>query len=477
MITVKVAQLRDSDFMRKNNINMLEGPLSKNILLYALPVVLSGALQMIYNAADMIVVARWAGGTALAAVGSNTALINLITNFFIGLSVGANIIVGRCYGAKAKDELHKVVHTAMATSVISGLFATLIGLIVARKALILMSAPPEVLDLATLYLRIYFLGMPFVTIYNFGAALLRSIGDSKRPLYVLAVSGVINVALNLVFVIVFNLSVMGVALATVISMIYSAIMVVYYLMKTDDIYKYQIKKTKIYLNSLKEMLLLGFPASIQSCTFSLSNIVIQSTINSFGAAVVSGVAAATTIENLVFVAMDGFYHTCLAFTAQNYGAKNFVRIRKVYKRCLLFVVIAGLSIGLMTIVFSKELLSLFTATASIDVTVLPADIIRYGQIKMNIMGVSFFIAGLMNVTVASLRGLGISWTPMLVSILGVCGIRILWIFTFFNWIGGSLQDLYYSYPISWFMTFAAHFICLMIYRRKKENAENRTCRN
>ncbi len=458
--------------MRKNNINMLEGPLSKNILLYALPVVLSGTLQMIYNAADMIVVARWAGGTALAAVGSNTPLVNLITNFFIGLSVGANIIVGRCYGAKAKDELHKTVHTAMATSIICGLVAMLVGVLVARKALILMSAPPEVLDLATLYLRIYFLGMPATTVYNFGAAILRASGDSKRPLYILTISGIINIVLNIIFVVGFNLSVVGVAVATVVSMMFSAIMVVYYLVKTDDIYKYEIKKTKIYLKSLKEMLLLGFPASIQSCTFSFSNIIIQSTVNSFGAAVVSGIAAATTIENLAFVAMDGFYHTSLAFTAQNYGAKNFGRIRKVYKRCSLFVAIAGLAVGLLTIIFSKELLSLFTATSSTDATVLPADIIRYGQIKINIMGVSIFIAGLMNVTVGALRGLGISWTPMMVSILGVCGIRLFWIFTIFKWIGGSLQALYLSYPISWFITFAAHFICLMIYRRKKENAKN-----
>ena len=454
--------------MRKNNIDMLNGPLSKNILLYALPVVLSGALQLIYNAADMIVVARWAGGTALAAVGSNTALINLIINFFIGLSIGANIIVGRCYGAKAKKELSEVVHTAMAVSVICGILAMIIGLFGARKALELMSTPTEVLDLAALYLKIYFLGMPATTVYNFGAAILRAAGDSKRPLYILTVSGIINVVLNIILVVGFNLSVMGVAIATVVSIIYSAVMVVYYLTKTDDIYKYEIRKTKIHIKSLKEMLALGFPASIQSCVFSVSNIIIQSTINSFGAAVVSGSAAAATIENMVFVAMDGFYHTCLAFTSQNFGAKQPKRIRGVYKRCALFVIIAGLSVGIITVIFSKELLSLFTAASSVDKNVLPADIIKHGQTRINVMGFSFFMGGLMSVTVGALRGIGVSWTPMLVSISGVCGIRLLWIFTAFRWLGASLEALFVSYPISWFITFLAQFICLMIIRRKKE---------
>lgn len=463
--------------MRKNNIDMLKGPLSKNILLYALPVVLTGALQMIYNAADMIVVARWAGGTALAAVGSNTPLINLITNFFIGLSVGANIIVGRCYGAKAKEDLHKTVHTAMAASIICGLVALIIGVLVARKALILMSAPPEVLDLATLYLRIYFLGMPATTVYNFGAAILRAAGDSKRPLYILTISGIINIVLNIILVVGFNLSVMGVAIATVISMLYSAVMVVYYLVKTDDIYKYEIKKTKIHLKSLKEMLMLGFPASIQSCTFSFSNIIIQSTVNTFGAAAISGSSAATTIEGLVLIAMDGFYHACLAFTAQNYGAKNFGRIRKVYKRCILFSVTAGILLGVLSVVFSEQLLSLFTSSSSTDVSVLPADIIKYGKIKINILGSSYVLCGLMNVTVGALRGMGISWTPMMVSISGVCGIRLIWVFAIMGYIGGTFESLMWSYPVSWFITFVAHFICLMIYRRKKENAENRTCGN
>ncbi len=448
---------------------MLEGPLSQNIVLYALPVVLSGALQMIYNAADMIVVARWAGGTALAAVGANTSLINLIVNFFIGLSVGTNIIVGRCYGAKDKKALHNVVHTAMATSLICGLCALIVVFFGGRKALIMMSAPPEVLDLATTYLKIYLLGMPATTVYNFGAAILRAAGDSKRPLYILTISGIINIVLNIILVVGFNLSVIGVALATVVSMLFSAIMVVYYLVKTDDLYKYEIKKTKIHLKSLKEMLRLGFPASIQSCTFSFSNIVIQSTVNSFGAAAISGSSAATTIESLALVAMDGFYHTCLAFTAQNYGAKNFKRIRQVYKRCTLFAVVVGLLMGLLTVLFSEQLLSLFTSTSSVDTAVLPADIIKYGKIKINILGASYFICGFMNITVGSLRGMGISWTPMMVSILGVCGIRLLWIFTIFHWIGGTFQALMYSYPISWAITVVAHFVCLMIYRRKIEN--------
>ena len=451
--------------MRKNNIDMLEGPLTKNILLYALPVVLSGALQLIYNAADMFFVARWVGGSALAAVGANSSLISLITNFFIGLSVGANIIVGRCYGAKDKQTIHNVVHTAMAVSVICGILIMIISFIGARKALIIMSTPQEVLDMATLYLKIYIIGIPATAIYNFGAAMLNAVGDSKRPLYILSMSGALKIVLNIIFVIGFRLSVVGVAVATVISMSFSAIMVVCYFAKTDDIYKYEIKKTKIHLKSLKEILILGFPASIQNCTMAFSNVVVQSTINSFGAAVISGVAAATTLENVVYVAMNGFYHTCIAFTAQNFGAKNIKRIRSAYKRCALFVAITGALIGGLTIVFGQELLSIFTTNSSVDSTVLPADIIKYGQVKLNILGTCFALCGLMDVTVGAIRGMGKSWTPMIVGIIGLCGIRIFWVFTMFQWLGGSLEALFLSYPVTWLVTFSAHFICLIITRK------------
>lgn len=445
---------------------MCEGSLLKNILLYAAPLIATGLLQLLYNAADMIVVARWAGGTALAAVGSNGPLINLIVNVFVGLSVGASVIISRFYGAGDKRNLHESVHSAMGLSIICGLITMVVGVLVARPALGLMSTPYDVIDQATLYLRIYFLGMPALMVYNFGAAILRAVGDTKRPLYILFVSGAVNVILNLVLVIGFHWDVAGVATATTVSQIVSAVCVVVCLMKTNDSYKYEIRKTRIYKDKFTAMLRHGIPAGIQGSIFSLSNIVIQSSVNSFGSAVMSGNSAALNVEGLVYVAMNALHHTCLAFTSQNIGAGKTERLPKIFRTCMLLVIVVGLVAGWTIYIFGEQILSLYTAASTVESTVSAEEILHYGVRRLGVISTSYFLCGIMDVLVGALRGMGSPWMPMIVSIVGVCGVRILWIFTIFRFVYHTPESLYFSYTISWIVTAAVHYICYRKVRKK-----------
>ena len=451
---------------KKQTVNMCEGPLLKNILLYAAPLIATGLLQLLYNAADMIVVARWAGGTALAAVGSNGPLINLIVNVFVGLSVGASVIISRFYGAGDKRNLHEAVHSAMGLSIISGLITMTIGVLVARPALLLMSTPSDVIDQATLYLRIYFLGMPALMVYNFGSAILRAVGDTKRPLYILFLSGGVNVVLNLILVTVFHWDVAGVATATTASQVVSAVCVVICLMKTEDSYKYEIRKTRIYRDKFTAMLRHGIPAGIQGSIFSLSNIVIQSSVNSFGSAVMSGNSAALNVEGLVYVAMNALHHTCLAFTSQNIGAGKTDRLPKIFRTCMWLVVIVGLVAGWTIYVFGEPILSLYTASSAIESTVTPEEILYYGVRRFSIISTTYFICGMMDVLVGALRGMGSPWMPMIVSIVGVCGVRMLWIFTVFRFVYHTPESLYVSYTISWIITGAIQYICYRKVRKR-----------
>jgi len=445
---------------------MCEGPLLKSILLYALPLMATGLLQLLYNAADMIVVARFAGGTALAAVGSNGPLVNLIVNVFMGLSVGAGVIISRCYGAKDSKNLRESVHSAMGISVISGVVTMIIGLLVSRAALELMSTPDDVIEQATLYLRIYFLGMPALMIYNFGAAILRAVGDTKRPLYILSASGIVNVAFNLVLVIGFHLDVAGVAIATVVSQVVSAVAVVICLMKANDGYRLELRHIRIYKDKFILMMRHGIPAGIQGSIFSLSNIVIQSSVNSFGSAVMSGNSAAANVEGFVYVAMNSFHHTCLAFTAQNIGAGKYERLSKIFRTCLVLVTVIGLVLGCSLYVFGDTFLTFYTADSSVESTVAPAQIIEYGKLRLSIISTSYFLCGIMDVLVGALRGMGSPWMPMIVSIAGVCGVRIIWIFTVFRFVFHSPASLYLSYTVSWIITSAVHYICCRKVRKK-----------
>lgn len=435
---------------------MIHGPLLGKILLFTLPLMVSSILQLLFNAADIIVVGRYAGSDALAAVGSTGALINLLTNMFIGFSVGANVLVARYYGAGKPDEVSETVHTSVMLSIIGGILLAAIGIIFASPLLELMGTPENVLPLAALYVRIYFAGMPVTLLYNYGSAILRAIGDTKRPLYYLAVAGVLNIILNLIFVIVFEMSVAGVALATILSQTLSAILVIRCLMHTEGGCHLDLHQLKIHSHKLWKILQLGLPAGLQGSIFSLSNVLIQSSVNSFGAIAMAGNSAAANIEGFTYVAMNSFYQAAITFVSQNMGAMEFKRIRKIAWQCLACVTVTGALLGNLSFFFGHQLLGIYSDEA---------EVIRYGIYRLEVIGTTYFLCGIMDVCVGCLRGIGYSFLPMVVSLLGACGFRILWIFTVFKG-HHDLHTLYISYPISWAITASVHMICfLILYRR------------
>lgn len=442
---------------------MIHGPLLGKILLFTLPLMASSILQLLFNAADIIVVGRYAGSDALAAVGSTGALINLLTNMFIGFSVGANVLVARYYGAGKPDEVSETVHTSVMLSIIGGVLLAVIGIIFASPLLELMGTPENVLPLAALYVRIYFAGMPVILLYNYGSAILRAIGDTKRPLYYLAIAGVLNIILNLILVIVFEMSVAGVALATIISQTLSAVLVIRCLMHIEGGCHLDLHQLKIHSHKLWKILQLGLPAGLQGSIFSLSNVLIQSSVNSFGAIAMAGNSAAANIEGFTYVAMNSFYQAAITFVSQNMGAMEFRRIRKIAWQCLACVTVTGALLGNLSFFFGHQLLGIYSDEA---------EVIRYGIYRLEVIGTTYFLCGIMDVCVGCLRGIGYSFLPMVVSLLGACGFRILWIFTVFKG-HHDLHTLYISYPISWAITASVHMICfLILYRRmvKKSRA-------
>lgn len=442
-------------------IDMCNGPLFGKIILFAVPLMLSGILQLLFNAADIVVVGRFSGPHALAAVGATSSLINLLVNLFIGLSIGANVLTAQCYGAKDDKNMSETVHTAILVSIVSGVILIAVGMFLAKPLLSLMATPPEVLDSAALYMKIYFAGMPAMMAYNFGAAILRAIGDTRRPLYFLFVSGVVNVIFNLFFVIVFKMGVAGVALATVISQVISAVLVLRCLMKSEGSYRLELKKLHIYQDKLIRMARVGLPAGLQGAIFSISNVLIQSSVNSFGSIAMAGNTAAGNLEGFVYTAMNSIYQTALSFTSQNMGAHNYKRIRKILGICLLTVSVIGLVMGIGTALFGNQLLSIYSTDP---------EVIAYGERRLIILCVPYLFCGLMDVTVGSLRGMGYSFMPMVVSLLGACVFRVVWIFTVFQW-HRSLFTLYISYPISWALTATVHLICWWMVMREKMKKE------
>lgn len=438
---------------------MCSGSILGKLLLFTIPLMCSSVLQLLFNAADVIVVGRFAGDHALAAVGSNASLINLLTNFFMGLSIGANVLVAHFYGAKQEKDLKETVHTAMALSVLSGIILTIIGMVSAKQILIWMQAPKEVLPLAVLYLRIYFIGMTSMMVYNFGSAILRAVGDTKRPLYYLSAAGVINVAFNLLFVIVFQMGVAGVAIATVISQTISAVLIVRCLMKEKGGIHLELREMRINKNKFKRILHIGLPASFQGIIFSISNVIIQSSINSFGATVVAGSSAAANIEGFVYVAMNAFYQGTLSFTGQNIGARNYRRVPRILLTALCCVTVIGLIIGNAAVFFGHSLLGLYTSSHAVIVE---------GMKRLKWLCTPYFLCGMMDTVVGSLRGMGCAVAPMVVSLVGVCGLRLFWIFTFFRMEEfHTVTSLYITYPVSWIVTLAAHAVCYLIVSRKK----------
>ncbi len=446
-------------------IDMCSGSILGKMLLFSLPLMCSGILQLLFNAADVIVVGRFAGDNSLAAVGSNTALINLLTNFFIGLSIGANVLAGHYYGAKQDKDLKETVHTAMLISVYSGIFLTLVGCIGARRILVWMQTPEDVLELAALYLRVYFLGMTATMIYNFGSAILRAVGDTRRPLYYLSAAGVVNVILNLIFVICFRMDVAGVGAATAISQCISAALIVRCMMKEPGSIRLEAASLKIHKDKLRRIVAVGLPASFQGIIFSFSNVIIQSSVNSFGAVTVAGNSAAANIEGFVYVAMNSFYQASISFTSQNMGAAKYERINRILYTAELCVVMTGLLLGNVVVLFGEGLLSVYSTSALV---------VEAGMKRLRVICRTYALCGMMDVIVGSLRGLGHSVLPMIVSLIGACGLRLVWIFTFFRMERfHSVTSLYLTYPVSWIVTLTAHAVCFIIIRKKLEKSWKR----
>ena len=456
--------MANNDSVKKKNkyeMDMCNGPLLGKIIIYYIPLMLSGILQLLFNAADIVVVGQFAGDEALAAVGSTSSLINLLVNVFIGLSVGTNVLVARFYGAGQKKELSDMVHTSILTSLVSGVFLIFVGIFLSKPILEWMATPADVIGMSVLYIRIYFAGMPVMMLYNFGSAVLRAVGDTKRPLYYLTSAGVINVILNLIFVIVFHLGVAGVALATVISQGVSALLVLRCLMRTESDYRLELSKLRINWEKLGKMIRIGIPAGLQGALFSISNVLIQSSVNSFGKIAMAGNTAASNIEGFVYTSMNALYQTSISFTGQNYGARKFDRIAKILGICLGLVIGVGLVLGNSAYFFGGTILKLYTNNP---------EAISYGVLRLSVICTSYFLCGMMDVIVGSIRGLGYGIMPMLVSLTGACLFRVIWICTVFQKIH-TLTCLYLSYPISWGLTFMAHLFCfLIVFSKVKKRA-------
>ena len=443
-------------------MDMTDGPLIGKIIKYSLPIIASGMLQLLYNAADMIVVGKFAETGSLAAVGATGALINLLVNVFMGLSVGTCVVVARHYGAHEYEAANRAAHTSVTVSVLCGIFVGIAGFFLARPLLILMKTPPDVIERSVVYMKIFFVGIPANMLYNFGAAILRATGDTRRPLYYLGFAGIVNVILNLVFVICFKMGVAGVSTATIISQLISAVLVIRCLFLSDGVCKIEYAKLKIDRAELIKIAKIGIPAGIQGSVFSISNVMIQSSINSFGSIAMEGNTAAANLEGFIYNAMNSISQSALSFTGQNYGAGKIRRIRLVLIYCCIIVTVIGLFMGITFYLLRVPLLSLY---------VNDPQMIEYGGLRMAYICAPYFFCGLMDVVSGAMRGLGRSTTPMVVSLLGACLSRIIWIYTVFA-AYPTLSVLYLSYPLSWILTLAVHLICYFTaYRHVRDRAE------
>ena len=441
---------------QKYEMDMCNGPVLKKMLIYSVPLMLSGILSLLFNAADIIVVGRFAGKEALAAVGSTGSLINLLTNLFLGLSVGVNVLVARYFGSKQHNKLKETVHSAVAIAAMAGFVLTIIGLIFAKPALLLMGSPEDVIEQAALYLRIYFCGMPIMLLYNFGSAILRAIGDTRRPLYYLTLAGVVNVVLNLIFVICFHMGVAGVAVATVISWLISCILTLLALIRSEGDYRLIPSEIRLHKDPLIKIVQIGVPAGVQGTLFAFSNVLIQSSINSFGSVVMAGNTAAANLEGFVYTAMNAVYQATISFTGQNYGAMKLRRIGKILRNGMLIVLSVGLIGVLLMLTFGDKLLLLYSTDP---------EVIEIGMLRLKYLMTLYFLCGMMEVASGSMRGMGHAVLPTLVALSGACAFRVIWVLTIFAHFR-TLECLFISYPISWILTILAHLLCFMIVYRK-----------
>lgn len=448
--------------MRSVQINMTEGAITSKLVAFSVPLIFSSVLQLMFNAADVIVVGRFAGDNSLAAVGSTASLVNLLVNLFQGLSIGTNVVAANYFGAGRKKELFQTVHTAMLLSVLSGLLLTALGVLGARVLLRMMQAPDEVLSLAAVYLRIYFGGITATMIYNFGSALLRAKGDTRRPLFILCAAGIVNVFLNLFFVIVLGMDVAGVALATVVSQCFAAALVVVILVREADGFRLELKRLHLDRDVFIRILKIGLPAGFQGIMFSFSNVIIQSSINSFGSAVIAGNSAGISIEGFVYTAMNGFSQGTLTFTSQNMGAGKTERIKRAVVVSQILVIFIGVVFGNAVVFFSRPLLGIFSRNP---------DVIAAGIQRLRIVCSTYALCGMMDCMGNAVRGVGHSVFPMLITLVGACGLRLLWIATVFQADRfHSCPVIFLSYPVSWLLTFAAHLVCfIVVFRRIEKN--------
>ena len=450
----------------KNNkyeIDMCNGTLMDKLISFSLPLMLSGILQLLFNAVDIIVVGRFTGSQALAAVGSTTALINIFTNLFIGISLGANVLAARFYASGKEKEMSETVHTSITLALISGLVMALAGVLLARFALNLMGTPNDVIDQSVLYMRIYFLGMPFFMLYNYGAAILRAVGDTKRPLFFLVISGMTNAVLNLVLVIVFHMGVAGVAIGTIVSQLISSILVLRCLYTSNTSYRLYFSKLGIKTQYLKQIFQVGIPAGIQSTVINLSNALLQSSVNSFGSVAMAGYTAANNIFGFLYMSVNAVTQSCMSFTSQNYGVKKLKRMDRVLLDCMILSVGVTLTLGCGAYFFGPELLKIYTSDA---------DVIRCGVEVLAFTTVPYFCCGSMDLLPGALRGMGYSGVPMILSIIGTVGTRIVWIFGLFP-AHRSLSFLFISYPVSWILTILMQAVCFCFVRKHVHQSVNR----
>lgn len=445
--------------MKSKQQTMLQGPLLGSIISYTIPIILTSILQLLFNAADLVVVGRFCGSISVAAVGATGSITALIVNLFIGLSVGAGVTVAHGVGSREDEVVHRTVHTAIPMALVSGAVLTVLGILLSETFLTMMGTPETVLPLSSLYMKIYFAGITFTMVYNFAASILRAVGDTKSPLIFLTIAGVINVVMNLIFVTVFHMNVAGVALATTISQAFSAVAMVIVLMKRTDAARLYLKKMRFYGEQMKKMIRIGLPAGIQSSLFSISNVMIQSSVNSFGDVLMSGNAASQNIEGFLYVAMNSFHQTAVNYIGQNVGAKQYDRVKKIVWICLACVLVVGLGMGTMICGFGEQLLSIYITDS--------AEAVHWGLVRLSIIARFYFLCGLMDVTIGALRGMGASLSPMIISVLGVCGVRIGWIATIFQIPRFHTPEcLYSSYIFSWTLTFLIQlFVFVKIYRK------------